>query len=235
MMRSVKKIINDPKDVVSETIEGLVEAYNGKVIKLKDVNALVKAEIPKGKIGLLIGGGSGHEPLFPGFIGRNMADGAACGNVFAAPTPDVILEATRALDQGNGVLYLYCNYAGDNMNFDMAAEMAEAEGIITRTVRNWDDVAAAPRESIEDRRGIAGVLLILKIAGAASATSSDLDEVFRITEKARDNTRSMGVAVSAGSIPETGEPTFELPDDEIEIGMGSSWGTRRCTGKTASG
>jgi dihydroxyacetone kinase-like protein len=219
-MKKAKKIINDPKKVVPELLEGLVEAYRGKVKKLAGVNVLVKSNLPEGKVGLLIGGGSGHEPLFPGFIGENMADGAACGNIFAAPTPDVILEATRALNQGQGVLYLYGNYAGDNMNFDIAAEMAADEGIETKTVRVWDDVASAPLKRIEDRRGIAGDLFVIKIAGGVSATMNDLEEVVRVTTKARDNTRSMGVAVAAGSIPETGEPTIELPGDEIEIGMG---------------
>lgn len=219
-MKTAKKIINDPRNVVPELLEGLVEAYHGKVRKLEGVTALVKSNLPQGKVGLLIGGGSGHEPLFPGFIGENLADGAVCGNVFAAPTPDVILEATRALDQGKGVLYLYGNYAGDNMNFDIAAELAADEGIETRTARVWDDVASAPPERITDRRGIAGDLFVIKIAGGISATADSLEEVFRVTAKARDNTRSMGVAVAAGSIPETGEPTFELGADEIEIGMG---------------
>jgi dihydroxyacetone kinase-like protein len=217
---SSKKIVNDPKNVVPELLEGLVQAYHGKVNKLEGVTALVKSSLPEGKVGLLVGGGSGHEPLFHGFIGENMADGAACGNIFAAPTPDVILEATRALNQGHGVLYLYGNYAGDIMNFDIAAEMAAEEGIEIRTVRIWDDVASAPPERMDDRRGIAGDLFIIKIAGGVSATTQDLEEVYRVTAKARDNTRSMGVAVAAGSIPETGEPTFELPEDEIEIGMG---------------
>jgi dihydroxyacetone kinase-like protein len=219
-MMQAKKIINDPRNVVPELLEGLVEAYHGKVMKLEGVAALVKFSLPEGKVGLLIGGGSGHEPLFHGFIGENLADGAACGNIFAAPTPDVILEATRALDQGYGVLYLYGNYAGDNMNFDIAAEMAADEGIQIRTIRVWDDVASAPPERMDDRRGIAGDVFVIKIAGGISATTQDLEEVYRVTAKARDHTRSMGVAVSAGSIPETGEPTFELPDDEIEIGMG---------------
>jgi len=132
----------------------------------------------------------------------------------------VILAATRALDQGQGVLYLYGNYAGDNMNFDIAAEMAAEEGITTRTVRIWDDVASAAPERIDERRGIAGDLFVIKVAGAAAATVSDMGEVVRIATKARDQTRTMGVAVSAGSIPETGEPTFDLPEDEIEVGMG---------------
>ena len=219
-MTQIKKIINDPKDVVAELLDGLVQAYHGKIKKLEGVQALVKTNLPADKVGLLIGGGSGHEPLFHGFIGDNMADGAACGNIFAAPTPDVILAASKALNQGNGVLYLYNNYAGDNMNFDIGAEMAADEGIDIKTVRIYDDVASAPPEQKEERRGIAGDVFIIKISGGAAATIKDLDEVVRITEKARDNTRSMGVALSAGSLPETGEPTFELPEDEIEIGMG---------------
>ena len=219
-MTNIKKILNDPKNVVNETLEGLVLAYNGKVKRIEKSNALIKTNLPKDKVGLLVGGGSGHEPLFPGFIGENLADGAVCGNTFAAPSPDLILSATKALDQAHGVLYLYGNYAGDNMNFDMAAELAEEEGIVTKTVRIWDDVASAPLDRIEDRRGIAGDLFVIKIAGAVSSEKKDLDEVFNITCRARDNVRSMGVAVSPGSIPETGEPTFVIGPDEIEIGMG---------------
>ncbi len=219
-MKKAKKILNDPKNVVSELLEGVVEASNGRIKKLKGVNALIKTEIPDGKVALLIGGGSGHEPLFPAFIGENMADGAACGHVFAAPSPDIVLEATKALNKGKGVLYLYGNYDGDNMNFDIGAELAEEEGIKVKTVRIWDDVASAPLDRIEDRRGIAGDLFVIKIAGAAAATLNSLDKVYEVTTKARYNTRTMGVSFSAGSIPETGEPTFELPDDMIEIGMG---------------
>lgn len=215
-----KKIINNPKQVVPELLEGLIAAYGGYIKKLGEVNALVKTGLPKDKVGLLIGGGSGHEPLFPAFIGENLSDGAACGNIFAAPTPNIILEATRAVNQGKGVLYLYGNYAGDNMNFDIAAEMAADEGIAVKTVRIWDDVASASLEKITERRGIAGDLFVIKVAGAVSAVLKDLKEIYRVTAKARDCTRSMGVAVAAGSIPETGLPTFELPADEIEIGMG---------------
>ncbi|MBD3307838.1 dihydroxyacetone kinase, partial [candidate division KSB3 bacterium] len=219
-MKPIKKIINDPKHVVTELLEGIVEASHGRLQPLSSPQALVKSHIPQGKVSLLIGGGSGHEPLFPGFIGDNMADGAACGNIFAAPTPDLIFEVTKALDRGNGVLYHYNNYAGDIMNFDIAAEMAEDAGIEVKTVLNWDDVASAPPEKKSERRGIAGCIFTTKIAGAVAATAGSLDEVVRVTTKARDHVASMGVAVAAGSIPETGEPTFELPDDEIEIGMG---------------
>jgi dihydroxyacetone kinase-like protein len=219
-MKPVKKIINDPKQVVEELLEGVVEASSGRIKPLSSVQALVKTHLPDGKVGLLIGGGSGHEPLFPGFIGDNMADAAACGNIFAAPTPDIILEATRSVHRGKGVLYLYGNYAGDNMNFDIAAEMAAEVGIPVKTIRVWDDVASAPPERAEERRGIAGDLFVIKIAGGAAAALDSLVEVQRVTAKARDSVRSMGVSIAAGSIPETREPTFELPDDEIEIGMG---------------
>jgi dihydroxyacetone kinase-like protein len=215
-----KKIMNDPAQVVPELLDGLLRASGGTIVQVGPVGAIAKATIPDGKVALLIGGGSGHEPLFHGFVGEGMADGAACGNIFAAPTPDVILAVTRALDRGKGVLYLYANYAGDVMNFDIAAELAADAGIRVRTVLIRDDVASAPPDRQDLRRGIAGDLFVVKIAGAAAATLGGLDDVVRVTEKARDATRSIGVAVAAGSIPQTGEPTFVLPDDEIEIGMG---------------
>ena len=215
-----KKILNDPKQAAREALKGLDLAMMGKTTLLSESSTLLRKNIPQGKVALLVGGGSGHEPLFAGFVGENLADGAVCGNVFAAPTPDQILGATRAVNRSSGVLYLYGNYAGDNMNFDIASEMAEAESIPVKTVRIWDDVASAPLDKIEERRGIAGDLFVIKIAGAAAARVKTLAELERITIKARDNTRSMGVAVAPGSIPETGEPTFEIGEDEIEIGMG---------------
>lgn len=220
-MGMAKKLLNDPRNVVTELLDGLVLAANGDLVRLDGRSVVMRPNIPAGKVGLIIGGGSGHEPLFPGFVGENLADAAVCGDVFAAPSPDLICDAVTAVDKGAGVLFVYGNYSGDNMNFDIAAELAADDGHQTRTVRVWDDVAAAPLDRITDRRGIAGDFFVIKIAGAAAARLSDLDEVYRIACKARDNTRSMGVALSAGSIPETGERTFELPDDEIEIGMGA--------------
>lgn len=220
-MKTPKKIINDPRRVVPEMIEGLLLAYDGRVRKLEGHAALVKSYIPAGKVALLVGGGSGHEPLFHGFIGTNMADGAACGQVFAAPAPDIIQAAAKAVHRGKGVLFLYGNYAGDNMNFDMAVELLEDDGIEVRTVRVRDDVAAAPPERMHDRRGIAGDVYMIKITGGAAAQCESLDEVERIARKAEANVRTMAVAVAAGSIPETGKLTFELADDEIEIGMGA--------------
>jgi dihydroxyacetone kinase-like protein len=213
----MKKLINGSADVVQEMLDGLVALYGGSVRRLPGVNALVRAEIPPDKVALLVGGGSGHEPVYHGLVGENMADGAAVGNVFAAPSPEIVLEATRAVHRGRGVLYVYGNYAGDNMNFDIGAEMAAEDGIETQTVRIADDVAIEKRS---DRRGIAGLLFVVKIAGAVCAAAGSLEEAARVARKAEENVRSMGIALGAGSLPETGMPTFELPEDEMEIGMG---------------
>jgi len=219
--KPAKKILNDPRQAVTQMIDGLVLASDGRTRRLPGLDAIVRTDLPADKVALLIGGGSGHEPLFHGFVGQNLGDGAACGQFFAAPAPHIIYEAAKAVHRGKGILFLYGNYAGDNMNFDIAAEMLQDEGIDIRTVRVTDDVAAAPPERTHDRRGIAGDVLMIKIAGAAAATLESLDEVERVARKAVANVRSMGVAVSAGSIPETGKPTFELADDEIEVGMGA--------------
>ncbi len=218
-MRKTPKIINDPKNCAAELLEGLVEAYDGEARKVGK-GGIVMNGLPDGKVALMVGGGSGHEPIYHGLVGKNMADGAACGDIFAAPPPDIVLETTQALDRGKGVLYLYGNYAGDVMNFDMGAELAADEDIRVETVLIWDDVASAPPDRKEDRRGIAGLVLIVKIAGAAAATVDSLDELVRVTTKARDNTRSVGVAVAAGSIPATGAPTFELEEGKMGVGMG---------------
>ncbi|WP_333816516.1 dihydroxyacetone kinase subunit DhaK [Tabrizicola sp.] len=221
MAKPAKKILNAPRRAVTEMIDGLVLASDGRTRRLSGLDAIVKTDLADGRPALLIGGGSGHEPLFHGFVGDNMGDGAACGQFFAAPAPHIIYETAKAVHRGKGILFLYGNYAGDNMNFDIAAEMLVDEGIDVRTVRVADDVSAAPPERSHDRRGIAGDLLMIRIAGAAAATMDSLDEVERVTRKAGGWVRSIGVAISAGSIPETGKPTFELADDEIEVGMGA--------------
>jgi dihydroxyacetone kinase-like protein len=218
-MPLLKKIINDPNACASELLEGLVEAYDGEA-RLVGRGSIVMNHIKPGKVALLVGGGSGHEPIYHGLVGKNLADGAACGDIFAAPPPDIVLEATQAVDQGNGVLYLYGNYAGDVLNFDMGAEIAADMGITVKTVLIYDDVPSAPPERKSDRRGIAGLVPIVKLAGAAAAQATTLDELERITIKARDNTRSVGVSSAPGSIPATGKPTFELADDVIGLGMG---------------
>jgi dihydroxyacetone kinase len=215
----MKKLINNPDHVVTEMIEGFIAAYGNDYEKLEEVKGVVRKN-KKDKVGILTGGGSGHEPLFMGFVGEGLADGAALGNVFAAPTPNTVMEVTKAIDSGKGVLYVYGNYAGDILNFDMGAELADMEDIETKTVLVRDDVASAPLDRIEDRRGIAGDVFVIKVAGAAAEAGLSLDEVARVAQKASDNTRSIGVALSPGSIPSTGKYTFTLADDEIEFGMG---------------
>jgi dihydroxyacetone kinase len=174
----------------------------------------------KEKVGLVVGGGSGHEPAFAGYVGPGMADAAACGNLFASPSPNVILSAIRAAHHGHGVVTSYGNYAGDVMNFSLAMQMASAEGIEVREVRVSDDVASAPKSEAGKRRGIAGDIIVFKCAGAAAEQGMSLAEAERVGLKANAATRSIGVALSACEVPGTGRPTFELPDDEMEIGMG---------------
>jgi phosphoenolpyruvate---glycerone phosphotransferase subunit DhaK len=217
-MSKVKKIINDPESIVPEVLEGLEYASHGRLTRLPGINALRRTDIRDGKIALLIGGGSGHEPMYTAYVGEGWADASVAGNIFAAPAPHIIYEATKAIHRGKGVLYVYGNYAGDNMNFEIATEMAEADGIPVRTVRVMDDVAV---KDPAQRRGIAGAFYQVKAAGAACEELDSLEAAATAVERVRDNIRSIGVAVRAGSLPETGEPTFELGDDEIEIGMGA--------------
>ncbi|MEO0414542.1 MAG: dihydroxyacetone kinase subunit DhaK, partial [Verrucomicrobiota bacterium] len=219
-MSDLKKLINDPLKVADELLEGLVEAYNGEC-RYVGTRSIVKNDIPDGKVALLVGGGAGHEPIYHGLVGRNLADGAACGDIFAAPPPNIVLEATTAVDKGKGVLYLYGNYAGDVMNFDLGAELAEDdEDIDVRTVLIWDDVCSAPPTEKHNRRGVAGLVPIVKLAGAASQTAESLDELEAIAKKASLETRSVGVSMSPGSIPATGKPTFNIDPDKIGLGMG---------------
>ena len=215
----MKKVINNPENVVNEMVEGFIAAFGNDYKKVQDTNGVIIKNKPK-RVAVVTGGGSGHEPLFIGMVGEGLADGAAIGNVFAAPTPNTVLEVTKELDSGQGVLYVYGNYSGDVLNFDMAAELAELEDITTKTVLVNDDVASATKEHAFDRRGIAGDIFAIKIAGAAANDNLTLEEVARITQKAANHTRSIGVALSPSSIPSTGKYTFEIADDEIELGMG---------------
>ena len=215
----MKKIINNPRNVVQEAIEGYMYAFKDSLTKVENVNGIIRNNL-KDKVAIVTGGGSGHEPLFLGFVGEGLADGAAIGNVFAAPTPNTVQEVAKAVDQGKGVIFVYGNYSGDVLNFDMAAELLDFDDIQTKTVLVADDVASAPEERKRDRRGIAGDVFVIKIAGAASEKGWSLNEVARVTQKAADQTFSIGVATSPGSIPGESEPPFVLGDDEIELGMG---------------
>ena len=221
-MLPTKKIINDGDDAVDEMLDGIMAAHPQHLERVEgSPRSIVARNGPRpGKVGLVIGGGSGHEPTFVGFVGRGLADAAAIGNVFASPPPDPILECTRAVSGGAGVLYMYGNYAGDVMNFDMAAEMAAMEDIEVRTVLTTDDVASAPRDRRQSRRGVAGNFFIFKAAGAACDLMLPLDEVERIARKANDRTFTMGVALAPCSLPQTRRPNFEIGADEMEIGMG---------------
>lgn len=214
-----KKIINDPLKCADDLFDGLILAYDGKAKRVGQ-RSIVMNELRPDAPALLVGGGAGHEPIYHGLVGKGMADGAAVGEIFAAPPPDIVLEATQAVDRGKGVLFLYGNYAGDVMNFDIGAELAEEEGIQVKTVIINDDVASAPLAEKGKRRGVAGLVPIVKLAGAAAATVDSLDELVRIAQKANDMTRSVGVSTRPGSIPATGAPTFELADDVIGLGMG---------------
>ncbi|MGJ9459622.1 dihydroxyacetone kinase subunit DhaK [Oceanobacillus sp. CF4.6] len=218
----MKKLINDKKNVVEEMIDGYVKAHPEYIKRLEENDRALVSAKPKeeGKVAILIGGGSGHEPAFMGYVGEGMADGVAVGNIFASPPPAPILEVTKAIDKGAGVVYLYGNYAGDVMNFGMAAEMAEMEDIEVEMALASDDVASAPKEEKEKRRGIAGEFFVYKMAGAAADLGYKLKEVADVARKTNDNTRSMGVGLTPCSLPQTGEPSFEIGDDEMEIGLG---------------
>lgn len=214
-----KKVINDPANVVKEEGEGFLAAFGDKIMAVPGVNGLIRKEIPEGKTALVIGGGSGHEPMFGFFLGDNLADAAANGNVFTSPDPVTIMKTAEQANRGGGILFLYGNYSGDNLNFDKAVENLKAKGIESRTIRVWDDIASAPKERISDRRGIAGDVLMLKIAGAACA-KLPLEEAFRVSAKARDNLYSIGFGMEGAVIPGQKEPIFSLPADEMEYGIG---------------
>ena len=217
-----KKLVNDADHIVDEMLDGIIAAHPQHVRRLEhSPRSIVAVNGPRpGKVGIVIGGGSGHEPAFAGYVGKGLADAAAVGNVFASPSPDPIVEATKAIDGGDGVVYLYGNYAGDVMNFDMAAELAGMENITVRSIRVTDDVASAPPAERHKRRGIAGDLFVFKIAGAAADQGYDLDGVVTVAERANARTLSMGVALEPCSLPHTRRPHFDIGADEMEIGMG---------------
>jgi dihydroxyacetone kinase-like protein len=218
----MRKLMNDPEEFVDEMLEGMVLAYPDRVRLLEEeARALVRSDNDfKGRVTIATGGGSGHLPVFAGYVGRGLADGCAVGNLFASPSADQMLAVTRAINGGKGVLYLYGNYGGDRLNFDLAAELAGAEGIRIETVLGTDDVASAPTERAADRRGIAGIFFGYRVAGAAAARGAALDEVAAITRRALSRTRSFGVAMSACTLPTVGHPNFDVPEGEMEIGMG---------------
>lgn len=218
----MQKILNSPVGFVAEMLEGILLAHPRQLEAVGgDNHALVRADSPvKGKVAITTGGGSGHLPLFLGYVGKGMLDGVAVGDVFQSPSADQMFEVTKRVDGGAGVLYLYGNYGGDVLNFDLAADLAAAEGIRVETILGADDVASAPKGEEARRRGIAGIFFLYKVAGAAADAGYDLDKVVAVTKKAAEHTRTMGVALSPVTLPANGKPTFELPAGEMEIGMG---------------
>ncbi len=217
----MKKIINNPSDFVEESIDGLIKSHPDVYVLANDNNRVItRANKGSNKVGIVTGGGSGHLPVFTGYIGKGFLDACAIGSVFASPSVDQMLSAIKNADNGNGVLCIIGNYGGDVMNFEMACEIAEAEGIKTKKIIVADDIASASEEEKSKRRGIAGMIFVFKIAGSIAETGVSLDEVFNTATEANNNIRTLGIALSPCILPEAGKPTFEIDDDEIEIGMG---------------
>src|SRR6516225_10787725 len=214
----MKKLINSPENVVLESIAGLGAAF-GDIIKIHtNPNFIIRADAPvKGKVALVSGGGSGHEPLHGGFVGRGMLDAACAGEIFTSPVPDQMLEATKGVSGGAGVLHIVKNYTGDVMNFEMAAELAEAEGITVESVVVNDDVAVQDSTYTAGRRGVGATVLVEKLAGAAADQGRALADVASVARRVNGAARSMGVALTSCTVPAVGHPTFDLPDDEIEV------------------
>lgn len=218
----MKKILNKPEDYVDEMLAGLTAAHpeyyklhgeGGKVV--------VRAKSGQdGKVGIVTGGGSGHLPVFTGYVGKGLLDACAIGDVFSSPSAEQMADAIRAADSGAGVLRLYGNYGGDVMNFDMAGELVEFEDVTCSTVLLADDVASASPEEAEKRRGVAGMVYAFKIAGAAAEEGRDLDSVTAVAQKAANACRSIGAALSPCTVPQAGKPTFEIADEDMEMGMG---------------
>lgn len=216
----MKKIINKPENVVDEMLKGIVAAHPQYVRRVEGFEVLVRAGEPAKKVALVSGGGSGHEPSHGGFVGKGMLDGAVAGAVFTSPTPDQVFEAVKAVNGGEGILLVIKNYTGDVLNFEMAAEMAEAEGIKVEKVIVDDDVAVMNSTWTTGRRGIAGTLFVHKCAGAKAEAGGSLTEVKAVAEKVIANVRSMGMSLSSCTVPAAGKPSFTLAEDEIEIGLG---------------
>src|SRR5690625_2131907 len=217
----MKKIINDPDQVVDDMMEGMVAAYPNQIRRLSDTTVLVRNDVPiDKKVGIVSGGGSGHEPAHAGYIGKGMLDAAVVGEVFTSPTPDQILAAIKAVNSGAGVLLIIKNYTGDVLNFEMAAELAEAEGIQVEKVIVDDDVAVEDSSFTTGRRGIAGTVFVHKVAGAKAEQGGKLEEIKAIADKTAAQVHSMGMAISPCTIPAAGKPSFQLGEDEMEIGMG---------------
>lgn len=216
----MKKIINNPSNVMEDMVKGMTLANEEQWIQVEGTNVICRKELSANKVGLVSGGGSGHEPAHAGYVGKGMLDAAVVGEVFTSPTPDQILEAIKSVDQGNGVLLIVKNYTGDVLNFEMAGELAESEGIRVEQVIVNDDIAVKDSDFTIGRRGIAGTVFVHKIAGAKAEQGASLEEVKAAAEKAIEQVRSMGMALTPCTVPDAGKPSFHLAEDEMEIGIG---------------
>ena len=218
----MNKIMNHPEHFVDESLEGIVLAH-GDMLKFAEGNnrSVVRADAPvQGKVAIVTGGGYGHLPVFLGYVGKGFCDGVAVGNVFTSPSSDAIVDAAKAVNGGAGVLFLFGNYMGDSMNFEMASEMLEMEDIPCAIVKAADDIASAPRETFHERRGVGGIFFPYKLAGAKAQRMATLDEVKALAEQVCENVATLGFSMSSCQLPGAPKPIFEISDDEIELGMG---------------
>ncbi|CAM3329094.1 dihydroxyacetone kinase subunit DhaK [Vagococcus fessus] len=216
----MKKIINQPENVLDEMLNGLVYTNDKLIERVGESGIILNKNLKKGKVGLVSGGGSGHEPAHAGFVGQGMLDAAVCGPVFTSPTPDQVFEAIQAADQGAGVLLIIKNYSGDVMNFEMAKDLAEMEDIEVETIIVDDDIAVEDSTYTAGKRGVAGTVLVHKILGAAADKGASLAEVKAIADKIVPNIKTLGVALTGATVPEVGHAGFTLAEDEIEFGVG---------------
>ncbi|MBI9019320.1 MAG: dihydroxyacetone kinase subunit DhaK [Phycisphaerae bacterium] len=217
----MQRIINEPQNIVDDMIKGFSKAHSQTISTTSNPRVLKYSRAPvRGKVGIVTGGGSGHKPAFIGYIGKNLCDAVAIGEIFSSPPAKAFFHAFKAADSGKGVACLYGNYAGDNMNVKMAIEMAEDEGIEVKTVIANDDVPSAPKDQINKRRGVAGEVLMWKVGGAKATMGGSLDDVITIAQKAIDNTRSVGVGTDPCTIPEVGHPNFTIEEGKMEVGIG---------------
>ena len=232
----MQRILNNPDDIVDEMLKGFLKVHADIVEPAENPRVIKAKKTPGNKVGIVTGGGSGHKPAFVGYVGENMCDAAAVGEICSSPTAAAFLDAFKAADQGMGVACLYGNYSGDNMNVKMAVKMAKKAGITVKTVVANDDAASAPKDQREKRRGVAGEVLMWKVGGAKAAKGGELDEVIAAAQKAIDNTRSVGIGLTPCTLPAVGHPNFEIEDGMMEVGIGHHGepGIEVCPLETAS-
>ena len=232
----MQRILNNPDDIVDEMLKGFLKVHADIVEPAENPRVIKAKKTPGNKVGIVTGGGSGHKPAFVGYVGENMCDAAAVGEICSSPTAAAFLDAFKAADQGMGVACLDGNYSGDNMNVKMAVKMAKKAGITVKTVVANDDAASAPKDQREKRRGVAGEVLMWKVGGAKAAKGGDLDEVIAAAQKAIDNTRSVGIGLTPCTLPAVGHPNFEIEDGMMEVGIGHHGepGIEVCPLETAS-